>query len=1106
LGLALPKGQGFELFLNEAKDQERKYDWMGAIKPYVKALNAALEVSNNSKAAEIRERIGFCYRCAAMQAENPEEFKKRMLWAIKTYRKAAKLFGEVEEPAKTCHCKAMATYLNSWLAGDPFEKKKLLDECWKLEKKALKFYEEAGDRLSYGKTCNELLTCLFDRKNLAWDWSEEKMIFEEAVGYGEGAIASLSEVAEEYELARAYCLMSLHHFYALDIYELEKSQEIRQKCLSYAEKALNLSKKIGDAYLIGITNVWLGLAAKDITGELESSLEYFENALQHGIRIRDNYLIGWASRCLAYATVWKVYAEEDSDKKREVYMQCKKHSEHAIRHFSLISYDQEIAFSYLFFSRVYQEVIPLETSSEDKRALLKKSVEAGEKGLEHAQRSGSAMATYCLLHQLSKSLFYLSTMERDVDRKNQLLIKSLQCIEQGIKALDQELPYYYWNRGVFRNYLALIQAELAKIERNKGKKVKLLRDAIANAENSIELCLKRGTLSRYNYAALGRYYGELGGIVDQLYRLTGAYELSRKLIEAFKGVVEMYGKAGLMTYVAEGHWQLAKVHNRLCEYLEASGNYESASEEYRLAAEKMPQFKDFYLDYALYMQAWSEIEKAKLSHEKEDYGQSTEHYEKAADNLKSSRSWDYLSPNYSALAVLESAEYLSRKEKSHESMQAFQKAAKLFTEAMRSLEAKVKEIESPIERRRAIEMSEASDQRREYCIGRSVLEEAKIYSRKGDKLSSAEKYASAARVLERVAERLKEEKEREELESTVYLCRAWEKMELAEKKASPDLYGEAAELFTRAKKSSAREILAAGNACFCKALEAGTKFKLTRNLDFYSQAKQYMQSAAEYYIKAGLEHASTWTNATQVLFDAYVYAGNAETEVDLTKKLKLYQIAERCLQTSAQLYEKAGYSGMKSEVIKNLGKVREKRELAMSLSEVLRTPQAVSSTMGISAPVPVQEEAVGLEDFESANLQGLVLVSKEQISVDEELKVKLQFVNVGHQSGLLISVKDIIPEGFKLKEEPRIGRVEGRHLNMKGKQLGHMKALKVDLTLQPTKAGKFTFGPKINYVDEKGKLKLCEIEPVGLTVKTAGLREMLEYVLEAQKIIKREEG
>ena len=117
--------------------------------------------------------------------------------------------------------------------------------------------------------------------------------------------------------------------------------------------------------------------------------------------------------------------------------------------------------------------------------------------------------------------------------------------------------------------------------------------------------------------------------------------------------LETYQKTNQKSRVAECFWKTAQTYDALGEHLKAAENFDHASNSYRSAAERIPQLKDFYQDHALYMQAWTEIEKARHHHERQEYGLAKEHFEKAADLHKSLKRWSYLEPNYSAWAQVE---------------------------------------------------------------------------------------------------------------------------------------------------------------------------------------------------------------------------------------------------------------------------------------------------------------------------------------------------------------------------------------------------------------------------------------------------------------------
>jgi tetratricopeptide (TPR) repeat protein len=495
------------------------------------------------------------------------------------------------------------------------------------------------------------------------------------------------------------------------------------------------------------------------------------------------------------------------------------------------------------------------------------------------------------------------------------------------------------------------------------------------------------------------------------------------------------------------------------------------------------------------MQAWSEIEKARYHHERQEYSSAKEHFEKAAELHKSLKRWSYLEPNYSAWAQVENGEELSSKEQSEEAIEAFRQAATLFSESKKSLQTQLSKIEDTDEKQMATSMIKASDLRHEYCDARIALEEAKILDKKGEHFASSGKYGFAAETFEKISQTLESEQEQKEFKFIINLSRAWQKMMLADAKASPELYLEASALFEQASKESDNEmtgLLALGHSRFCRALEAGTKFADTGDAVLHKVAIQHLESAAKYYVKAGFQSASEYAKATGLLFDAYVHMDNAKREEDPEKKAKLYTIAEKVLQTSAGFYMKAEHPEKREQVMRMLDKVREERELAVSIAEVLHTPTVISTTTSFVAPTPTSEEAVGSERFEHADVQANLIIRQKDLKVGESLDIELELVNAGKGPALLTKVTDIIPTGFELTEKPEAYRVEDSYLNMKGKRLEPLKTEEVKLVLKPTVQGMFSFKPTVLYLDERGKYKSHEPEPVTIVVKELGIKGWLK--------------
>jgi hypothetical protein len=283
-------------------------------------------------------------------------------------------------------------------------------------------------------------------------------------------------------------------------------------------------------------------------------------------------------------------------------------------------------------------------------------------------------------------------------------------------------------------------------------------------------------------------------------------------------------------------------------------------------------------------------------------------------------------------------------------------------------------------------------------------------------------------------------------------------------------------------------MLALGHSRFCKALEAGTRFADTRDTAFHTVAEQQLESAANYYAKAGFQTASEYSKATEHLFDAYVYMDDAKREKEPEKKARLYAMAEKVLQSSAGSFMKAEHPEKMEQVQRLLEKVKEERELALSLNEMLHAPSVVSTTATFVTPTPTSENAVGLERFEHADVQANIIARQKELKIGESLNLEIELVNAGKGSALLIKIADIVPRDFEVQQIPEHYRAEDSYLNMKGKRLDPLKTEEVKVILKPKAQGEFQLKPKILYIDENGKYKSHQPEPVTIMVKELGLK------------------
>jgi hypothetical protein len=1090
-----------EEILHQAEQLEKEYDWSGATQLYEKALNLLAENDFSSK-GETQERLAYAFYHFAFQAESKDEFRERLRQSTVAYEKAVEFYGKLKEPVKTpktSRCNAMIAYIGYWLAPESKEKKKKIDECWRLTKEASAAFKEAGESLEYGKTYNQLSSSVVFAFSLDWNFQAREKMVREAVEYGEQTIKFLSSTEDPIELERAYARTAFYlAVFAYNFLDAAEKETGFQKARDYWTRAKETSQNVASSEvtwpIFGAEEVLLGGAAAD------EALKDLGKALEYGKKTKDKFNIGCALDWLTYHTAWKRMATEDPDEIQRLLETILQYAEDAKRYYHPISFISPRG-DFFWVEAAEADYLRFlawpEAEVKKKQALLEKVIAADREGLKRAEFSGY-IETIIYEHIMSRwTLTLTAGLEKRTQEKKAILQEAMKHMEEAARMTEQIQPFTYWNRGIDQLVLAEIKYRLAELAKDTPKEKNMVQEAILGLENALRLCNMEVSVASAPalHSNLGQGHYEAGIWLGRLYEITNDTECLRKAVKTFGDAVEEYRKINLRSRVAECHWKSATTFDVLGEHLKAAESFAFASNSYKDAVEKIPQLKSLYQDHASYMQAWSEIEKARHHHERQEYGLAKEHFEKAADLHRSLKKWSYLTSNYCAWASVECAEDLSRKEQCEEAIQAFKEAVRLFDETKKSIQNELNKIEDIDEKRMANSMLKATDVRQEYCMARIAIEDAKILDKKGDHYFSSEKYGQAAEAFEKMGQALESEQEQREMKFIMTLSRAWQKMTMAEAKSSPTLYADASQLFEQTEGLSSNEktkMLVLGHSRFCRALQAGTKYVDTRDPAMHVAAGQHLASASSYYIRADFLNASEYAKATKLLFDAYSYMDNAEGESDPEKKAKLYVMAEKVLQTSAGSFTKAEHPEKREQVLKLLENAREERELATSLTEVLHAPSIVSTTRVITAPTATHEEAVGWEQFEHADIQANLIVRQKELKIGENLNIGLELVNAGKGFALLTKVTEIIPKGFELAGEPETCRVEDSYINLKGKRLDPLKTEELKLVLKPTVQGTFSLKPTVLYLDENGKYKSHEPEPVVIVVKELGIKGWLK--------------
>ncbi len=499
------------------------------------------------------------------------------------------------------------------------------------------------------------------------------------------------------DLVNAFFIASLlsWHFANLSQKE-EERKEYAERCLSYAESALVLSKSTENQYCC-VMSLWVkALSTFYFEERLEASKEFAKEMLKKADVIRDNYFRGVACYLITYIDDLMVFKEEDTDKLKQIHNETIEYSEAAIRHFQLVRQDSNIAEVYLFYVEAYLFLSKEPTADQEERLnFSKQAVSTGEKGLLYASRSGSIDAIFDALHALSKSYQSNAKLEKDQNQRLQLLRKALGYRKECDKIAQQSFEFNFWLIGNGLIYEAQIESDLTELEKDEKTKTALLTEALNDMENGVSNSNKWLTTSFIPslVSIAANYEDSYGGMLTQSYLRTHEKENLIKANKTYDDAAGKFKEVGLPSRVAESYWKIARNFDGVADYLMAAENFEKAFAGYKAAAVKIHQFSDFFLDYASYMKAWSEIEMAKGAHNDEKYYDAMDHYEKSSQLLRQSKAWMYLSQNFYAWSLLEQAENLSRKESSQESIETFQKAIKFLQESKRILTLKLEGID-----------------------------------------------------------------------------------------------------------------------------------------------------------------------------------------------------------------------------------------------------------------------------------------------------------------------------------------------------------------------------------------------------------------------------
>jgi len=1076
----------------QAGKLESNYEWAAAVQLYTRILNIVKEDSQSS--ALLAERCGYAAYRSGMQASTRVEFRENLIKAISYYTMAIQIWQSCPEQVdvgRTRRCEAFVSYLRYWLASTPAEKFALLEKAWESTSECLKRMHDIEAGREYAVTYNQLSIIPWLGFFSPQTKKARLELMHEAVEHGQNVIRSLQDTEDRVELAKSYVHLASLLGFLSDI-EPANARYSVQTLRQYWKKAKELSEETA---LVEASRTGGGL---DYDDTMQGGIKSCEGILPYVLKTRDNFLIGLTYDWLAMYTSLRSPITDDSETGAALNDLALSYAGKAKAHYDVISMVSPRAGAmwvefpepeYLSSKSWFQP------EPSEKRTSLVKAV----KGLPHLLRlARSSMYPETIVdahHVYSKTMLFLSKIEQDTKRKRKFLRRALRHRQESIRIQEEAWGESSIYSVLPLSYLGDIEFELAKTFTSPSEGKQLAKQAIQDKLSALEAhssdhnVIIRETAEDYYFHWHAKIHSDIGTFSNFLFETSGDEQNLRKAADEFVEAAKSYQILKQPSRVDESHRSAALCYSLMPDHAKAEEHFEEARKWYESAATTIPSLADFYRDQLTYMAAWNRIEKARDHHDKQRYALAANLYKESAGLFRSTPRWSYLSSKYQALSQMESAEDKSRRELGDEAITEFEAASLGFSESAISTQMRLKDLESTEETQMALELLKKSQLRADYCKARTEIEKATLLNKRGDHRESCERYGRAIQILDGVAAKLPKGPQKNEAQFIARLSRAWRTMARAEDEVFPSLYTEASELFKQSKDLGPTEnvkLLVLGHSNYCTALRSASRFFETGKLSDQAMANRYLETATSYYLKAGLGNATEYATATKRFLEGQVLLNRANRERDSQKKAQIYSAAEKILRSASNSFDELGAISKRDDVLRILEKVRDEKDLALSVMLDLANP-VILSTHTIPVASTSRESAVGVDVFRSAYVHVNLVVSPSNPMIGEPLNLRIELANAGMSPAQLVSVQKAIPEGFELVEKPAEFSIqEGHHLILKGKRLDPLKTDQVSLVCRPRVEGQIAVNPRVLYLDENGRDRVHEPKPLEITVNPKG--------------------
>ncbi|MFX1423924.1 MAG: hypothetical protein ACFFB2_16545, partial [Promethearchaeota archaeon] len=504
-----------KVLLERARDEEKDYNWIEAANKYQLAVNYFLDRKLEEKAAEALKKQAYVYSQAAITTNTTKDYLRFNKSAIRIYKKAAKLFNKNNNEPEGLECKAEALFVSGFIENSVTGVIEAFNKSYTLFIKSKDQYLKKNDQESVART--------FIRASIASFFlvfsSSEKEVIEEFCQKGREMAEKAWEISRKIgdhqlisESLFAEAELAIFEAYINPIKRSKEWEDYIKKLLLKADESLKILVECTDSKILGIAQFAAGFGynlighqfIEDEKGQNEyavKGIKLLENSLQNARKSRDNFQI---IITLVYLNWWNLFWGRFKDLQTRIFDNINELVEYGKKYSGFCMY-------YSFYANflpsfIYANFAQRSFFTTKQRIMFaENSIHSSKECLKAYSSTAASAGAYQMLTWSYSQLTTLTTIKDKQEEYAQEMLRYARSAEKIAEKYEGG-----WTRA--SGYSSLYRAfkTLADITQNKEKKIKMLTSAAAAADQYVDHAVESRTGVIGAQIRAGLLYEELG--------------------------------------------------------------------------------------------------------------------------------------------------------------------------------------------------------------------------------------------------------------------------------------------------------------------------------------------------------------------------------------------------------------------------------------------------------------------------------------------------------------------------------------------------------------------------------------------------------------------